>query len=228
MVFAMQPAQAGPVPVDLLPVDPNLAIYFDVLPVDPTTAVNLTGNAHDTTSSATGTVGAATVNFAAGEHIDAANGNATIKASTDLLNSLTITIPGFTFGDFKFNVQLAGDGTGNNPPVDLTIAAYNSGGLIDSFTFTNSLVSPNANNGYFVDITGGSDMTMVILSSIIGIKEAKQFAFGDLTAICTECAPNPNSNTPLPGAVWLFGTVLAGGAGFGRWRRRRQARVVAA
>jgi hypothetical protein len=34
------------------------------------------------------------------------------------------------------------------------------------------------------------------------------------------CA-SPLSTTPLPAAVWLFGSVLAGGAGFGRWRRRK-------
>jgi hypothetical protein len=32
--------------------------------------------------------------------------------------------------------------------------------------------------------------------------------------------------TPLPGAVWLFGTVLAGGAGYGRWRKKRKAQLV--
>ena len=34
--------------------------------------------------------------------------------------------------------------------------------------------------------------------------------------------------TPIPGAVWLFGTVLAGGAGFGRWRKKRKAQLAAA
>ena len=34
--------------------------------------------------------------------------------------------------------------------------------------------------------------------------------------------------TPIPGAVWLFGTVLAGGAGFGRWRKKRKAQLVPA
>ena len=34
--------------------------------------------------------------------------------------------------------------------------------------------------------------------------------------------------TPLPGAVWLFGTVLAGGAGFGRWRKKRKAQLATA
>jgi len=33
--------------------------------------------------------------------------------------------------------------------------------------------------------------------------------------------------TPIPGAVWLFGTVLAGGAGFGRWRKRRKVQLAA-
>ena len=31
-----------------------------------------------------------------------------------------------------------------------------------------------------------------------------------------------DNTTPIPGAVWLFGTVLAGGAGFGRWRKKRK------
>jgi hypothetical protein len=36
--------------------------------------------------------------------------------------------------------------------------------------------------------------------------------------------PNPGTSpTPLPGAAFLMGTVLASGAGFGAWRRRRKA-----
>ena len=31
--------------------------------------------------------------------------------------------------------------------------------------------------------------------------------------------------TPLPAAVWLLGSVLAGGAGFGRWRKRKAKRA---
>ena len=33
--------------------------------------------------------------------------------------------------------------------------------------------------------------------------------------------------TPIPGAVWLFGTVLAGGAGYGRWRKKQKAQLAA-
>ena len=35
-------------------------------------------------------------------------------------------------------------------------------------------------------------------------------------------------STPIPGAVWLFGTVLAGGAGYGRWRKKRKAQLATA
>jgi len=34
--------------------------------------------------------------------------------------------------------------------------------------------------------------------------------------------------TPLPAAVWLMGSVLAGAAGFGRWRRKRTTQATAA
>ena len=43
-------------------------------------------------------------------------------------------------------------------------------------------------------------------------------AFGDVT-------PGTTGHTPIPGAVWLFGTVLAGGAGYGRWRKKRKAQL---
>lgn len=40
-------------------------------------------------------------------------------------------------------------------------------------------------------------------------------------------APAPG-DTPIPGALWLFGTVLAGGAGFGRWRKKRNTQLAIA
>lgn len=41
------------------------------------------------------------------------------------------------------------------------------------------------------------------------------------------CAHTQLDGTPLPAAVWLFGSVVAGGAGFGAWRRKRKAAVAA-
>jgi hypothetical protein len=40
------------------------------------------------------------------------------------------------------------------------------------------------------------------------------------------CAPEPGQ-TPIPGAAFLMGSVLAGGAGFGAWRRRRREKFAA-
>ena len=42
------------------------------------------------------------------------------------------------------------------------------------------------------------------------------------------CPANEIGHTPIPGALWLFGTVIAGGTGFGRWRKKRNIRSLAA
>jgi hypothetical protein len=45
--------------------------------------------------------------------------------------------------------------------------------------------------------------------------------YGD-PCLSTDCRDNSApASTPLPAAVWLFGTVLAGGAGVSRWRKRK-------
>lgn len=36
-----------------------------------------------------------------------------------------------------------------------------------------------------------------------------------------------DAETPLPGAIWLFGTVLAGATGVNKWRRKRKAAALA-
>ena len=46
---------------------------------------------------------------------------------------------------------------------------------------------------------------------------------------CPDCGgpgPNPGpGETPIPGAAFLMGSVLAGGAGFGAWKRRRKIQI---
>ena len=41
-------------------------------------------------------------------------------------------------------------------------------------------------------------------------------------SVVSASAEELGAQTPIPGAVWLFGTVLAGGAGYGRWRKKRK------
>jgi LPXTG-motif cell wall-anchored protein len=46
---------------------------------------------------------------------------------------------------------------------------------------------------------------------------------------CAGCEGPPfgPGETPIPGAAFLMGSVLAGGAGFGFWKRRRKNRIAA-
>jgi hypothetical protein len=224
VVFSLQPALAL---TDYLPADTDLALYFNESPGVIVTQVDLTATASST--STTGTVGTTTVNFSSTESFSAANGNATIKPIDTGLNQLTITMPGFTFGDFKFSAQLLTNNPGQTPPTDLTVNITTVSGSA-TYTFHNPPVAPNSNGDFFIEVTGIADITQVELISILGIKEIKQFAFADLTCFGTNCpppGPGPGS-TPLPAAVWLFGTIIAGGAGVSRWRKRRQARMIAA
>jgi len=51
------------------------------------------------------------------------------------------------------------------------------------------------------------------------------FSHANLYAqLCTECSTEKENGpeTPIPGALWLFGTVIAGGAGYSRWRKKRK------
>ena len=49
------------------------------------------------------------------------------------------------------------------------------------------------------------------------------FVGADITCDANCTSGGPPLATPLPSALWLFGTVLAGGAGFGRWRQKQKA-----
>ena len=62
---------------------------------------------------ATGTAGGATVNFLSNVEIDAASGAATIKPSDNggLINSLTVTVPGYEFEDLICGASLASLGS---------------------------------------------------------------------------------------------------------------------
>jgi len=48
----------------------------------------------------------------------------------------------------------------------------------------------------------------------------------DVCILPDGCIGRQGGNTPLPAAVWLFGSVIAGGAGVSRWRKSRKARAV--
>ena len=74
-------------------------------------------------------------------------------------------------------------------------------------------------------LNSGGDMTSLLIASSDGFDEIKQFAISGLLQpqVCTvNCTGNGAGTTPLPGALAMFGSALAGAAGIGGWRRRRQ------
>ena len=69
-------------------------------------------------------------------------------------------------------------------------------------------------------------------SSVFAAVDIYQLSSGQTFVVGLGDNPTPQQQenppgTPIPGAVWLFGTVLAGGAGYGRWRKKRKAQLAA-
>jgi len=163
--------------------------------LDNETAVNLVN----------GDANGVAVQFTSTTLIDAANGNATITPSAQggTISDLTFSVPGFTFLDFLFKVQLTDIGT-RGPPVSdsLTIEAFNGVMSLGSVIFTGLNANALLSFGVFADTT---PFTSVMLSGTFD--SVKQFDVSDLSPV------------PLPGAALL---LLSGLAGLGWMGRRRK------
>jgi hypothetical protein len=115
------------------------------------------------------------------------------------------------YGNFTnaigYNGSNGGVGHGSAGPLDFKVVF--AGGLSISDFVKNGV------NGYFfaADLYGTGGNTGSVASN----------------QVCTTCPDNapPPDGTPIPGTVGLMGSVLAMGAGFGAWRRRRRAQTVA-
>lgn len=108
------------------------------------------------------------VEFTSTAALDFANGNATIKPE-DFFPTLTISIPGHSFTDLLFDLQLlkTDSSTGEN----LTVDAWDGTTLERTFTYS-TLAHDAVINFTVADASG---LTAVSLSSTSGIKEAKHF-----------------------------------------------------
>ena len=60
-----------------------------------------------------------------------------------------------------------------------------------------------------------------LFDTTFGLAHNGQVQWSDVKAEFTLLRDSAPVVTPLPAAVWLLGSVLAGGAGFGRWRKRK-------
>lgn len=88
-------------------------------------------------------------------------------------------------------------------------------------TVLNSMINPAGptalSNALVLISALGQSFQSVKLSS-----GSNAFEFAGLTGCATDnCRDPAPGETPVPGAALLMGSVLAGGAGFGAWRRRR-------
>lgn len=141
-----------------------------------------------------------------------ANGFATIKAADGLLNSITITAPGYWFEDLVFSVNLASRlGLKPNSNLDLVVTTEDNSGTINSFTdWAAQSGWGNGGNRIMVVSTEGNLMQSVTITSQIGmesiggLKQIKQIEISGLTAV------------PVPAPLWLFGSGLLGLIGVAR------------
>jgi hypothetical protein len=207
---AVKPAHAATA-TDLLPLNNSLGIYLKDFPsglnehkiyLDDNTDAPVVGH-YDSQN------GLPIVNFTSPSSLDPANGFANIKpASGDTYNQITFTVPGYSFGDFLFDLQLFN----NKDGLDLTITAFNGITQLGTLTLTDQTdpdVKHDADMSFLVLAENSAVITKVVLDSISGFNETKHFQVSELKCI-DECGPNPGpGQVPLPAALPLF----AGGLG---------------
>jgi hypothetical protein len=160
----------------------------------------------------------AVMEFTSTDALDLASGNATItpaaKGGAASFSNLDITVPGFSFTDVVFGLQLLN--TANSGGEDLTVTAWSGATLERSFTYDSSSMNGLPHDALVTfTIADASGLTAVDLSSTTGIKGAKGFDVSGVTVI-------PEAST------WSM--MLAGllGLGFAGYRRARSGRTILA
>ena len=110
-------------------------------------------------------------------------------------------------------------------PSHLLIGPPGAGG---TYSNANGSIAGNDPHNPFLNQTASFLINLLDPAALATIT-AVTFSFGttegaELVPGVIGGTPTPfeNGPVPIPGAVWLFGTVLAGGAGYGRWRKKRK------
>jgi hypothetical protein len=160
----------------------------------------------------TGNVGSQTglpaVQFTSDSSLDFANGFATItpsaKGGKASFGDLEFTIPGHTFTDLVFDLQMLKADT----TTDLTIEAIDGTTLVQSFDLTGLKHDADLN---FILVATGGPLTEISLLSTSGIKEAKHFEVSGVAAI-----PEPST--------WAMMLLGFAGLSFAACRKAHSAR----
>ena len=108
-----------------------------------------------------------------------------------------------TAGNFGDGLSIAGNGPSAYSVLDFTVDTHSTDTL-NQFLATLLASSDGTNSIFAADVS----------SAITGKTGAIGFILSQ---------GGHQNETPLPAAVWLMGTVLGGGAGFGAWRKRKKA-----
>jgi hypothetical protein len=147
--------------------------------------------------------------------IDLKNGFATIKPSDGKnLTGIDITIPGHTFGDFLYDVQMF-----NNKSFDdlgFTVQGFLGGVLQDFHTYTG--LGHDTDLSFDVVVLGGLQIDELKLFSDSGFKELKHFQVSGL---------DPTGGVPEP-STWAMGVIGFAMLGAVGWRKKRTARYAIA
>ena len=122
-------------------------------------------------------------------------------------------------------------GTWTGLPVSSLIDANDKSGTTSTFSGSGFSTTTLA-NAYAVHY-GNGELLFIFQSptalslSNWSLGNLSNFRSYDVTLPGPGPGPGPGP-TPIPGALWLFGTVLAGGVGLGRWRNKRKATALVA
>jgi PEP-CTERM motif len=163
----------------------------------------------------TGNIGSQTglpaVQFTSDSSLDFANGFATItpsaKGGKASFGDLEFTIPGHTFTDLVFDLQMVKAPADTN--TDLTIEAIDGTTLVQSFDLTGLKHEQDLS---FILVATGGPLTEISLLSTSGIKEAKHFEVSGVAAI-----PEPST--------WAMMLLGFAGLGFAAYRKAHSARA---
>jgi hypothetical protein len=157
------------------------------------------------------------VNFTTGTGtlVDLANGYATITPTgkADSFSTMVVSIPGHTFTDLVFGMQMF-----NNKvitPLNVTLTAYDGTTAVGTVAYTTADgLQHDANQNYVVLATSGL-LTSVDITSTSGIGQMKQFNVSGVTPV------------PLP-STWSMMVLGIAGLGFVAYRRPKKSRATLA
>ena len=153
------------------------------------------------------------VKFVSSTQSDYKNGFATVKPSVlDYITTFDITIPGHTFGDLLWDVQMFNTKV-KDAVFSFTAYAYLGGVLQESHVFGGLNHDADLSFGAFGLNDGQFDE--LYLSSATGFKELKHFQVSGIDGLTI----TPTSGVPEP-STWALGMVGFAVMAFMGWRKR--------